>query len=149
MSFKNFQRVRLDLADKASKAQSINFIDFTKLPNPEAMSEAQSKPTPLDYNDSRNSSDQDCQQDRSSEIREMLSRITKNSNANYYQATQKARTDPLNFRKDRALRRIRTTMSADRYNDILKAIVRMDSAQLLDWITRAEQHLEKIANGDR
>ena len=149
MSFKNFRGVRLDIAEKTSQTHSINFIDLTKLPNPEAKSEAKSKPTPLDYNDSPNSSDQNCQQDRSLEIREMLSRITKHSNANYHAATQKARTDPLHFRKDRALRRIRPTMSADRYEDTLKAIVRMDSAQLLDWITRTEQHLENIKHGDR
>ena len=145
MSFRNFKPARLDLADQPNQAQSITQIDLTKLPD----QEAKSKPTPLDYNDSPNSSEQDCQQDRSSEIRQMLSRITKHTNANYHAATQKARTDPLHFRKDRALKRIRTTMSADRYEDILKAIVRMDSAQLLDWITRTEQHLEKIEHGDR
>ena len=148
MSFKNFKLVNLHkdnpvkdkpLMDKPFKDQPNQFIDLTKQDKPQLAS--------LDYTESSNSSDQPCQQDRSSEIRDMLNTITKKTNQNYVTAVSKAKNDPLLFRKDRALRQLRPTMSADRFADTLKAIARMDAAQVLDWIIEAERHLERNRHG--
>ena len=148
MSFKNFKLVNLHkdkpykdnpLMDKPFKDQPNQFIDLTDKDKPQLAS--------LDYNDMTNSSDQPCQQDRSYEIRDMLSTITKRTNQNYVTAVSKAKTDPLLFRKDRALRQLRATMSADRFTDTLKAISKMDHTQVLDWVIEAERHLERIRHG--
>ena len=150
MSFKNFKLVNLHkdkpykdnpLMDEPFKDQPNQFIDLTKQDKPQLAS--------LDYNDMTNSSDLDCQQDRSSEIRDMLSTITKRTNQNYVTAVSKAKNDPLLFRKDRALRQLRPTMSADRFTDTLKAISKMDHTQVLDWVIEAERHLERIRHGHK
>lgn len=143
MSFKNFKLVNLHkdnpLMDKPFKDQPNQFIDLTKQDKPQLAS--------LDYTESSNSSDQPCQQDRSKEIREMLRTITKKTNQNYVTAVSKAKNDPLLFRKDRALRQLRPTMSADRFTDTLKAISKMDHTQVLDWVIEVEQHLERNRHG--
>ena len=148
MSFKNFKLVNLHkdkpykdnpLMDKPVKDEPNQFIDLTDKDKPQLAS--------LDYTESSNSSDLDCQQDRSSEIRDMLSTITKRTNQNYVTAVSKAKNDPLLFRKDRALRQLRATMSADRFTDTLKAISKMDHTQVLDWVIEAERHLERIRHG--
>lgn len=150
MSFKNFKLVNLHkdnpvkdkpLMDKPFKDQPNQFIDLTKQDKPQLAS--------LDYTESSNSSDQPCQQDRSSEIRDMLNTITKKTNQNYVTAVSKAKNDPLLFRKDRALRQLRPTMSADRFTDTLKAISKMDHTQVLDWVIDTERHLERIRHGHK
>ena len=150
MSFKNFKLVNLHkdnpvkdnpLMDKPLEDEPNQFIDLTKQDKPQLAS--------LDYNDMTNSSDQHCQQDRSNEIREMLNTITKRTNQNYVTAVSKAKNDPLLFRKDRALRQLRPTMSADRFTDTLKAIAKMDATQVLDWIIEAERHLERNRHGHK
>ena len=150
MSFKNFKLVNLHkdnpvkdkpLMDKPFKDQPNQFIDLTDKDKPQLAS--------LDYTEISKSSDQDCQQDRSNEIREMLNTITKRTNQNYVTAVSKAKNDPLLFRKDRALRQLRPTMSADRFTDTLKAIARMDATQVLDWVIAAEQHLERNRHGHK
>ena len=150
MSFKNFKLVNLHkdnpvkdkpLMDKPFKDQPNQFIDLTKQDKPQLAS--------LDYTESSNSSDQPCQQDRSSEIRDMLNTITKRTNQNYVTAVSKAKNDPLLFRKDRALRQLRPTMSADRFTDTLKAISKMDHTQVLDWVIDTERHLERIRHGHK
>ena len=140
MSFKDFKpRPDYPVQDNPVVPNPQNFIDKTYQDNPALAS--------LDYTDSSKLSDQGCQQDRSREIREMLSGVVKNTNANYCAAKDKAKNDPLQFRKDRALKRIRPMMSADRYTDTLKAISHMDSVQLLDWVNATERHLRDIADG--
>ena len=140
MSFKDFKpRPDYPAQDNPVVPNPQNFIDKTNLDNPVLAS--------LDYTDSSKLPDQGCQQDRSREIREMLTGVVKNTNANYCAAKDKAQNNPLQFRKDRALRRIRPMMSADRYTDTLKAISHMDSVQLLDWVNATEKHLRGIANG--
>jgi hypothetical protein len=143
MSFKNFKLVKTHkdnpYKDNPVKDEPNQFIDLTDKDKPQLAS--------LDYNDMTNSSDQPCQQDRSYEIRDMLSTITKRTNQNYVTAVSKAKTDPLLFRKDRALRKLRPTMSADRFTDTLKAISRMDHTQVLDWVIEAERHLERNRHG--
>ncbi len=150
MSFKNFKLVNLHkdkpykdnpLMDKPLEDKPNQFIDLTDKDNPQLAS--------LDYTETSKSSDQDCQQDRSSEIRDMLSTITKRTNQNYVTAVSKAKNDPLLFRKDRALRQLRPTMSADRFADTLKAIAKMDATQVLDWIIEAERHLERNRHGHK
>ncbi len=137
MSFKNFKPAPLDMASKpCPETCQITFID---LPSGQGIL----PPPSVDYNDGSSANTQD----RSSEIREMLASIAKHTNANYQRAVKKAKADPLMFRKDRALRRIRPTMSADRYTDTLKAVSKMDSGQLLEWITATERHLELIKHG--
>ena len=137
MSFKNFKPAPLDMScEPCPQTCQITTIDIPS-------SQGTLPPPSVDYNDGSSANTQD----RSSEIREMLSGVVKNSNANYSFAVQKAKSDPLMFRKDRALRRIRITMSADRYTDTLKAVSKMDSAQLLDWIISAEQHIEATQHG--
>tara|TARA_B100000530_G_scaffold283064_1_gene197039 strand:- start:8371 stop:8808 length:438 start_codon:yes stop_codon:yes gene_type:complete len=143
MSFKNFKLVKTHkdnpYKDNPVKDQPNQFIDITDKDKPQLAS--------LDYTETSKSSDQDCQQDRSSEIRDMLNTITKRTNHNYVSATSKAKNDPLLFRKDRALRQLRPTMSADRFADTLKAIARMDATQVLDWVIEAERHLERVRHG--
>lgn len=143
MSFKNFKLVKTHkdnpYKDNPVKDQPNQFIDITDKDKPQLAS--------LDYTETSKSSDQDCQQDRSSEIRDMLSTITKKTNQNYVTAVSKAKNDPLLFRKDRALRQLRPTMSADRFADTLKAISKMDHTQVLDWVIEAERHLERIRHG--
>jgi hypothetical protein len=117
------------------------FIDLTNEDKPQLAS--------LDYTESSKSSDQPCQQDRSNEIRSMLNTITKKTNQNYVAAVSKAKNDPLLFRKDRALRQLRPTMSADRFTDTLKAISKMDHTQVLDWVIDTERHLERIRHGHK
>ena len=150
MSFKNFKLVNLHkdkpykdnpLMDKPVKDEPNQFIDLTDKDKPQLAS--------LDYTESSNSSDQPCQQDRSSEIRDMLNTITKKTNQNYVTAVSKAKNDPLLFRKDRALRQLRPTMSADRFTDTLKAISKMDHTQVLDWVIDTERHLERIRHGHK
>ena len=150
MSFKNFKLVNLHkdnpvkdnpLMDKPLKDQPNQFIDLTKQDKPQLAS--------LDYTESSNSSDQPCQQDRSYEIRDMLNTITKRTKQNYVTAVSKAKNDPLLFRKDRALRQLRPTMSADRFTDTLKAISKMDHTQVLDWVIEAERHLERNRHGHK
>lgn len=150
MSFKNFKLVKTHkdkpykdnpLMDEPFEDKPNQFIDLTKQDKPQLAS--------LDYNDMTNSSDQPCQQDRSKEIREMLNTITKRTNQNYVTAVSKAKNDPLLFRKDRALRQLRPTMSADRFADTLKAIAKMDATQVLDWIIEAERHLERNRHGHK
>ncbi len=137
MSFKNFKPAPLDMScEPCPQTCQITTIDIPS-------SQGILPPPSVDYNDGSSANTQD----RSSEIREMLAGIGKHTNANYFRAVQKAKSDPLMFRKDRALRRIRTTMSADRYTDTLKAVSKMDSAQLLDWIISAEQHIEATQHG--
>ncbi len=137
MSFKNFKPAPLDMSCETwQQTCQITPIDIPS-------SQGTLAPPSVDYNDGSSANTQD----RSSEIREMLAGIGKHTNANYFRAVQKAKSDPLMFRKDRALRRIRTTMSADRYTDTLKAVSKMDSAQLLDWIISAEQHIEATQHG--
>ena len=137
MSFKNFKPAPLDMASKpCPETCQITFIDIPS-------SQGILAPPSVDYNDGSNPKTHD----RSSEIRDMLAGISKHTNANYQRAVQKAKADPLVFRKDRALRRIRPTMSADRYTDTLKAVSKMDSGQLLEWITATERHLELIKHG--
>lgn len=140
MSFKDFKpRHEYPVQDNPVVPNPQNFIDKTNRDSPALAS--------LDYTESSKLPNQDCQQDRSREIREMLSGVVKNTNANYCAAKDKAKTDPLQFRKDRALRRIRPMMSADRFTDTLKAISHMDSVQLLDWVNATERHLRDIADG--
>ena len=143
MSFRNFKLVKTHkdnpYKDNPVKDEPNQFIDLTDKDNPQLAS--------LDDTETSKSSDQDCQQDRSSEIRDMLNTITKKTNQNYVTAVSKAKNDPLLFRKDRALRQLRPTMSADRFADTLKAIARMDAAQVLDWIIEAERHLERNRHG--
>ena len=148
MSFKNFKLVNLHkdnpvkdnpLMDKPLEDEPNQFIDLTDKDKPQLAS--------LDYTETSKSSDQDCQQDRSNEIRDMLNTITKRTNQNYVTAVSKAKNDPLLFRKDRALRQLRPTMSADRFTDTLKAIARMDATQVLDWVIEAERHLERNRHG--
>lgn len=143
MSFKNFKLVKTHkdnpVKDNPVKDQPNQFIDITDKDKPQLAS--------LDYTETSKSSDQDCQQDRSNEIREMLNTITKRTNQNYVTAVSKAKNDPLLFRKDRALRQLRPTMSADRFADTLKAIARMDATQVLDWVIAAERHLERVRHG--
>jgi hypothetical protein len=145
MSFKNFKLVKTHkdnpYKDNPVKDEPNQFIDLTDKDEPQLAS--------LDYTESSKSSDQQCQQDRSYEIRDMLSMITKKTNQNYVTAVSKAKNDPLLFRKDRALRQLRPTMSADRFTDTLKAISRMDHTQVLDWVIEAEQHLERIRHGHK
>jgi len=145
MSFKNFKLVKTHkdkpYKDEPFKDQPNQFIDLTDKDKPQLAS--------LDYNDMTNSSDQPCQQDRSNEIRDMLNTITKKTNQNYVTAVSKAKNDPLLFRKDRALRQLRPTMSADRFADTLKAIAKMDATQVLDWIIEAERHLERNRHGHK
>ena len=145
MSFKNFKLVNLHkdnpLKDKPLEDKPNLFIDLTKQDKPQLAS--------LDYNETVKSSDQHCQQDRSNEIRDMLSTITKKTNHNYVTAVSKAKNDPLLFRKDRALRQLRPTMGADRFADTLKAIAKMDHTQVLDWIIEAERHLERNRHGHK
>ena len=145
MSFKNFKLVKTHkdnpYKDNPVKDQPNQFIDITDKDKPQLAS--------LDYTETSKSSDQDCQQDRSSEIRDMLNTITKRTNQNYVTAVSKAKNDPLLFRKDRALRQLRPTMSADRFADTLKAIARMDATQVLDWIIEAERHLERNRHGHK
>lgn len=137
MSFKNFKPAPLDMSCvPCPQTCPITPIDIPS-------SQGTLPPPSVDYNDGSSANTQD----RSSEIREMLSGAVKYSNANYQRAVKKAKADPLMFRKDRALRRIRTTMSADRYTDTLKAVAKMDSGQLLEWITATERHLELIKHG--
>jgi len=143
MSFKNFKLVKTHkdkpYKDNPIKDKPNQFIDLTDKDKPQLAS--------LDYTESSNPSDQPCQQDRSYEIRDMLRTITKKANQNYVTAVSKAKTDPLLFRKDRALRQLRPTMSADRFTDTLKAISRMDHTQVLDWVIEAERHLERNKHG--
>ena len=143
MSFRNFKLVKTHkdnpFKDNPVEDQPNQFIDLTDKDKPQLAS--------LDDTETSKSSDQDCQQDRSSEIRDMLNTITKKTNQNYVTAVSKAKNDPLLFRKDRALRQLRPTMSADRFADTLKAIARMDAAQVLDWIIEAERHLERNRHG--
>lgn len=143
MSFKNFKLVKTHkdnpYKDNPVKDQPNQFIDITDKDKPQLAS--------LDYTETSKSSDQDCQQDRSSEIRDMLNTITKRTNQNYVTAVSKAKNDPLLFRKDRALRQLRPTMSADRFADTLKAIAKMDAAQVLDWVIETERHLERVRHG--
>ena len=143
MSFKNFKLVKTHkdnpFKDNPVEDQPNQFIDLTDKDKPQLAS--------LDDTETSKSSDQDCQQDRSSEIRDMLNTITKKTNQNYVTAVSKAKNDPLLFRKDRALRQLRPTMSADRFADTLKAIAKMDATQVLDWIIEAERHLERNRHG--
>ena len=143
MSFKNFKLVKTHkdnpYKDNPVKDQPNQFIDLTDKDKPQLAS--------LDYTETSKSSDQHCQQDRSSEIRDMLNTITKRTNQNYVTAVSKAKNDPLLFRKDRALRQLRPTMSSDRFADTLKAIAKMDATQVLDWIIEAERHLERNRHG--
>ena len=143
MSFKNFKLVKTHkdnpFKDNPVEDEPNQFIDLTDKDKPQLAS--------LDYTETSKSSDQDCQQDRSNEIREMLNTITKRTNQNYVTAVSKAKNDPLLFRKDRALRQLRPTMSADRFTDTLKAIAKMDATQVLDWIIEAERHLERNRHG--
>ena len=145
MSFKNFKLVKTHkdnpFKDNPVEDQPNQFIDLTDKDKPQLAS--------LDDTETSKSSDQDCQQDRSSEIRDMLNTITKKTNQNYVTAVSKAKNDPLLFRKDRALRQLRPTMSADRFTDTLKAIARMDATQVLDWVIAAEQHLERNRHGHK
>lgn len=137
MSFKNFKPAPLDMSCETwQQTCQITTIDIPS-------SQGTLPPPSVDYNDGSSANTQD----RSSEIREMLSGIGKHTNANYFRAVQRAKSDPLMFRKDRALRRVRPTMSADRYTNTLKAVAKMDSAQLLDWIISAEQHIEATQHG--
>ena len=143
MSFKNFKLVKTHkdnpFKDNPVEDEPNQFIDLTDKDKPQLAS--------LDYTETSKSSDQDCQQDRSNEIRDMLNTITKRTNQNYVTAVSKAKNDPLLFRKDRALRQLRPTMSADRFADTLKAIAKMDATQVLDWIIEAERHLERNRHG--
>ena len=143
MSFKNFKLVKTHkdnpFKDNPVEDEPNQFIDLTDKDKPQLAS--------LDYTETSKSSDQDCQQDRSNEIRDMLNTITKRTNQNYVTAVSKAKNDPLLFRKDRALRQLRPTMSADRFTDTLKAISKMDATQVLDWIIEAERHLERNRHG--
>ena len=146
MSFRNFKPAPVDMSCEPCQLdmscetwQETCQITTLDIPSSQGIL----TPPSVDYNDGSNPKTHD----RSSEIREMLSGIAKHTNANYQRAVQKAKADPLVFRKDRALRRIRPTMSADRYTDTLKAVSKMDSAQLLDWIISAEQHIEATQHG--
>ena len=145
MSFRNFKLVKTHkdnpFKDNPVEDQPNQFIDLTDKDKPQLAS--------LDYTETSKSSDQDCQQDRSNEIRDMLNTITKRTNQNYVTAVSKAKNDPLLFRKDRALRQLRPTMSADRFTDTLKAISKMDATQVLDWIIEAERHLERNRHGHK
>lgn len=145
MSFKNFKLVNLHkdnpVKDNPLMDKPNQFIDLTNEDKPQLAS--------LDYTESSKSSDQPCQQDRSNEIRSMLNTITKKTNQNYVAAVSKAKNDPLLFRKDRALRQLRPTMSADRFTDTLKAISKMDHTQVLDWVIDTERHLERIRHGHK
>ena len=145
MSFKNFKLVKTHkdnpYKDNPVKDEPNQFIDLTDKDNPQLAS--------LDDTETSKSSDQDCQQDRSNEIRDMLNTITKRTNQNYVTAVSKAKNDPLLFRKDRALRQLRPTMSADRFADTLKAIAKMDATQVLDWVIEAERHLERNRHGHK
>lgn len=145
MSFKNFKLVNLHkdkpYKDNPFEDKPNQFIDLTNEDKPQLAS--------LDYTESSKSSDQPCQQDRSNEIRSMLNTITKKTNQNYVAAVSKAKNDPLLFRKDRALRQLRPTMSADRFTDTLKAISKMDHTQVLDWVIEAERHLERNRHGHK
>ena len=145
MSFKNFKLVKTHkdnpFKDNPVEDEPNQFIDLTDKDKPQLAS--------LDYTETSKSSDQDCQQDRSNEIRDMLNTITKRTNQNYVTAVSKAKNDPLLFRKDRALRQLRPTMSADRFADTLKAISKMDATQVLDWIIEAERHLERNRHGHK
>ena len=145
MSFRNFKLVKTHkdnpFKDNPVEDEPNQFIDLTDKDKPQLAS--------LDYTETSKSSDQDCQQDRSNEIRDMLNTITKRTNQNYVTAVSKAKNDPLLFRKDRALRQLRPTMSADRFADTLKAIAKMDATQVLDWVIEAERHLERNRHGHK
>lgn len=104
---------------------------------------------PGDYTKSLNASNQASQQDMSKNVSQLIGNIVKHSNANYVHASNTAKKDPLEFRKQKCFRRIRPTMSADRYQDILKAVMRMDNEQLLGWINQTEKHMDRIQHGHR
>ncbi len=77
-------------------------------------------------------------QDRSAEIAELLSGITKSSSPRYQQAMDKIRRDPLVYRRDKVLRKMRKSMSADRANEISIAVSQLHHSELVKWLSEVE-----------
>lgn len=78
-------------------------------------------------------------QDRSADIAELLSGITKSSSPRYQQAMDKIRRDPLAYRRDKVLRKMRKSMSADRANEISIAVSQLHHTELVKWLSEVEQ----------
>jgi len=90
---------------------------------------------------------QDISRDRSKEIGDILSHITKKTNPNYVEAVHLSRNDPLAYRMTKLFRKIKPRMSADRFLDISKALSKLEPSELIG----AVQALERAygTNGNR
>ena len=82
---------------------------------------------------------QDISRDRSKEVSEILSHITKKTNPAYVEAVHLSRNDPLAYRMKKLFRRMRPKMSADRFLDISQELSRLEPSELIG----AVQALEK------
>lgn len=69
---------------------------------------------------------------------DIVAELAKKSSFNYRQAVSKARQDPLRFRRDRALRKLRPRYSADRFLDLTTAISQMEFHELIRWLDEVE-----------
>ena len=78
--------------------------------------------------------------DRSEDVKALLSGIAKHSSPRYSAAMDKVRRDPLSFRRDRVLRKLRPTMSSQRYNEVQCAVSQLHHLDLMQWLDRMEAH---------
>lgn len=84
--------------------------------------------------------DQDA---RSNAVKNIVSKTTKNFNVNYRNAKERRRTDDMQFRLDRILRKIRPKYSEQNYMDLLRGLQEVSFYQKYEFIIEMEKTLAK------
>jgi len=84
--------------------------------------------------------DQDA---RSNAVKNIVNKTTKNFNVNYRNAKERRRTDDMQFRLDRILRKIRPKYSEQNYMDLLRGLQEVSFYQKYEFIIEMEKTLAK------
>ena len=89
---------------------------------------------------SKTSQDTLSKTDRSADIAALVSGIAKQASPRYREAMDKVKADPLSFRRERMLNRLRSQMSLQRFIEVQAAVSQMHHLDLMQWLDRMEQH---------
>lgn len=78
---------------------------------------------------------------RQNAVQNIVSKTTKNFNVNYRNAKERRRTDDMQFRLDRILRKIRPRYSEQNYMELLRGLQEASYYQKYDFIIEMEKTL--------
>ena len=86
-----------------------------------------------------NRQDQSKTRDYSNEISSLVSGITKATSPRYQAAMDRIKDDRLSWRRDKALKRLRKQMSAQRFMEVQNAMAELNHLELMEFLDNLDK----------